>query len=412
MNDRAGAAAGFDADVVIAGAGPVGALLALRLGAAGARVRIAERRAAPPARSMAIGVMPPSLRRFAALGLDAELVRAGVRVRRAVVHDARGPLGALDFSSLPPPHDFVLSLPQGRLVATLWRRLAAMPNVVWEPETAVADFHPEADGVAVRLQPLRGAPREARGRFLAICDGARGALRERLGPQPPARRYGPRFTMGDAPDATGWGDTAHLFFTPAGSLESFPLPDGRRRWVALRRPDEDEDADDAATLDAAILRIAGLRARAGGWIETSRFAPERRRSPRFAQGRVALCGDAAHTMSPIGGQGMNTGLGDADRLADALLAALRSGDDPSAALRAYERDRRAAFRRAAARAARGMWLGTRTGRAASALRSLFVRALLRPTALQPRLARYFSMWSLPDAAALRRGNPLPTEAAA
>lgn len=217
--------------------------------------------------------------------------------------------------------------------------------------------------------------------------------------------------MGDAPDATGWGDTAHLFFTPFGSLESFPLPEGRRRWVALLRPG-DTETDEAAALDAAIHRIAGLRDRAGAWIETSRFAPERRLAPRYVFGRVALCGDAAHVMSPIGGQGMNIGLGDADRLADAWLAALRSEADSSAALRAYERERRDAFRHAAGRADRGMWLGTRTGQAASALRSLFIRALLRPPALQPQLARYFSMWSLPDAAALRRGDPTPAEAAA
>lgn len=395
----------FAPEVCVVGAGPVGSFLALRLGAAGLRTHLIERRAQPPARSMAIGVMPPTLRRMAALGLDAELSLAGIRVRRAVAHDERQVLGFLDFSSLPPPHNYVLSLPQGALVSALWRRLRGEPSVVFETDCTVEDIALDRWGAAVRKIASDGTARLLRCQFLALCDGARGRLRTRLGPDSFARPYGPRFVMGDAPDAADWGDEAHLFFTPFGSLESFPLPDGRRRWVALMRPGDPEAP--AAALDERIRRLTGAPGRAGDWIETSRFAPERRLAPRYFHGRAILCGDAAHVMSPIGGQGMNTGLGDAARLAEALIAILRAGADAETELRRYQRERRRVFLRAAARAARGMWLGTRTGRGASALRSALIRFLLGAPARQSSLARYFSMWSLPDAAPLLERDSSP-----
>lgn len=387
-------------DAIVVGAGPVGAFLALRLAAAGLAVRVFEKRTAISPRSRAIGIMPPTLRRFAPLGLDAEVAARGVRVRRAVIHDERSALGELDFTTLPPPYGFVLSLPQGDLMAALWERLAAAPRLVFATGAVVESVAPDGDAAVECRVTEGGGTRLFRARYAVLCDGAHSALRAQLDAESPTRRYSPRFAMGDAPDGTDWRDEAHLFFTPFGSLESFPLPGGLRRWVALLRPGGPEDP--AAALDARIERLTGGAGRAGEWRDLSVFAPERRLAPRFRRGRALLSGDSAHVMSPIGGQGMNTGLADADHLADALTAILRAGASPDVELSRYERERRRVFRRAAARAARGMWLGTRTGHVASRLRSAFIRALLARPQRQPALARYFAMWSLPDAAPLLR----------
>ncbi len=401
-----------DADVCIAGAGPVGSFLACLLGAAGVRTRVAERRTAPPARSMAIGIMPPTLRRFAALGLASPLVAAGCGVERAVVHDGRRALGDLGFASLPPPYPFVLALPQGELVRTLWARMDAVAT--FAPGTAVEGFAADADGVEVRLRSAREpAGRALRCRFLVLCDGVHGRLSAELGLDTPPRPYRPTFVMGDAKDGTGWGAEAHLFFTPEGSIESFPLPDGLRRWVALTR--SGDPADTAEALCARVSRLAGVPLRTEDLVDASRFTPAYRLARSFAAGRVALCGDAAHTMSPIGGQGMNTGLMDAWHLAGTLVRLVRTGDDPAGPLRRYGQVRRRAFRRAARRAAIGMWVGTRTGTAVSAVRARVVRGLLQRRAMQPRLARFFSMTSIPagrDAALDEMARLNPTRSAA
>jgi 2-polyprenyl-6-methoxyphenol hydroxylase-like FAD-dependent oxidoreductase len=104
-------------------------------------------------------------------------------------------------------------------------------------------------------------------------------------------------------------------------------------------------------------------------------------------------------MSPIGGQGMNTGFADAAHLARALTAALESPAKADALFTAYSRARRQSFRYAADRAAHGMWMGTRTGLLCSALRKCFaLRVLFRP-AIHKRLAPYFAMLTIP-------GSPL------
>jgi demethylmenaquinone methyltransferase/2-methoxy-6-polyprenyl-1,4-benzoquinol methylase len=203
-------------------------------------------------------------------------------------------------------------------------------------------------------------------------------VRELAGIACARKQYRPRFAMGDFADQTGWGDVAHLFFTTRGSVESFPLPGGQRRWIT------------PATIDLVgrVREITGVDLSASRQFSQSEFQPERLLCDRYSTGRVILCGDAAHVMSPIGGQGMNTGFADAEFLATTLR-------DGTNGLRDYDRQRHRAFRIAARRAARGMWLGTRTSRVASALRSWFLRAvLLRPPVVH-RLPAYFAMLTIP-----------------
>ncbi len=384
-------------EVVVVGAGPVGSFLACLLGAAGVRVRIVEQRDHAPVRSMAIGIMPPTLFRFDALGLSDALVAAGRPVRRAVVHDAARLLGRLEFAALPGPYPFVLTLPQRRLVRTLWQRLRETERGHFETGVRATAIAQDADGVTVQMASAAGSAsrQSVRGRFLVLCDGARGSLPARMGMDRPGRRYAPSFVMGDAPDRTGWESDARLFFTPAGSVESFPLPDGRRRWVALA--EAAGEADDAIELVRRVRAIAGVQLSPAAVLDPSRFTPEYRLARRFRVGRAALCGDAAHVMSPIGGQGMNVGLGDAWHLAAVLTALLRGNGRLAPCFLSYEHSRRRAFRHASRRAAIGMWVGTRTGRVASRVRSVAIRhGLLRPVPIRNRLALFFSMWTIPD----------------
>jgi 2-polyprenyl-6-methoxyphenol hydroxylase-like FAD-dependent oxidoreductase len=127
----------------------------------------------------------------------------------------------------------------------------------------------------------------------------------------------------------------------------------------------------------------------------SGFQPHRMLAVSYYQHRVLLCGDAAHVMSPIGGQGMNTGFADAELLGE-LLADLRSR--PAQAehgLAVYDRVRRRAFKVASARAARAMFVGTRTGWVGSHLRAALIRWVLFHPRVMPGVAARFAMMTIP-----------------
>lgn len=384
-------------DVLIGGAGPVGLVLANLLGIRGLRVLAVDRRPRPPLQSMAIGITPPSMAILQRMGLDALFTQRGVPICTARVFENRALLGDVDFSRLRAEHRFILSLPQAMSSRILEKNLERHPSVRLLRGVEVVGLSREPDQVRIALADLdSGRRQEVVASFLAGCDGYRSRIRDLAGFRKKGKTYRARFIMADCNDRTGLGSGAHLYFGKEGSVESFPLPENRRRWIVQdnsRRPDP-------AAMGDRIRRIVAHRSGfdlSGSTMEfQSVFRPVRLQATQYFRGRVVLCGDAAHTMSPIGGQGMNTGWADAEHL---CLALARSITDPGATekeLERYQIARRRAFRVAADRSARGMWLGTRTGPFWSWLRrGLIVGILLRPP-VRARLAPYFAMLTIPD----------------
>jgi 2-polyprenyl-6-methoxyphenol hydroxylase-like FAD-dependent oxidoreductase len=144
-----------------------------------------------------------------------------------------------------------------------------------------------------------------------------------------------------------------------------------------------------------VARRTGVDLSTAPALFESHFRPQRRLAKSYFRGRVLLCGDAAHVMSPIGGQGMNTGFADAAYLDKTLSAALETPEQADRLFSDYDRIRRRIFNIAASRAARGMWLGTRRGRLLSSLRRVLIRRVLFRPAMRKKLARYFAMLTLP-----------------
>lgn len=382
------------ADVIVAGAGPVGLLLANLLARDGFSVVLLEARREPRHDSMAIGITPPSLDILETLGLAEAFSNAGVRIRRAHVHERGGTVGTLTFDAADPARPYILSLPQTETEALLAARLAGQPRVTVLRGWSVESVDQGRDGVRIAASEAHtGRERVFAARYAVGCDGAHSAVRTLAGFRVRRKAYAPTFTMADYVDTTPLGEAAHLFFGPERPVESFPLPGGRRRWV-LRTGWRDE-TDLVEPFETSIARLAGHALPPAACLWRSGFRPRRHEAIRFYRGRVVLCGDAAHGMSPIGGQGMNTGFGDAAHLAHALGTVLRHTADPRVAFARYDRARRSAFRRAAARAALGMSLGTWTGSIRSRLRAALLVRLLRHAATHREAARWFTMRSLP-----------------
>ncbi len=369
-----------DFDVIIVGGGPVGLLLACLLKKLGLRLRVLEKRTQPIAHSAAIGITPPSLQILKKLGLTEEFINSGLKVRDCFVHGQSSKLGCMSFRDIPDEHPFILALPQVTTIAILQKHLGAE----WiETGCEVSQVQQHAGHCVVRA-----GRREWTARHVIACDGWRSPVRQWIGMKAPARTYDLHFAMGDFIDRSGFGDEAHLFFTAGGSVESFPLPCGQRRWIV--QTDTHLDLPPQGLVSELTRQRTGIDVPLADQVNESFFSPHRFNCERYYDGRVILCGDAAHGMSPIGGQGMNTGFADAE-----FLAEIFSHGDPSPLLPAYNRFRRKAAKTAIFRAEWSMWLGTWRGLMPSMLRDLILRFLLGRDSIVKRMGSFYAMLTIP-----------------
>jgi 2-polyprenyl-6-methoxyphenol hydroxylase-like FAD-dependent oxidoreductase len=314
------------AEVLIVGAGPVGLLLANLLGRSGIPTLVVEKRTRRGAGSKAIGITPTSLEVLAELGLAERFLQRGVQVRSAAVHGDRSLLARLELGTPGTAFPFILSLPQAETEALLRESLASRPEVSLHLGLEAVGVREEGSAVAVRVRGESGAQEELEARLLCACDGVGSSTAEQLGLRRRVRRYPMAFRMADYADRSGLGAEAHLFFTRQGSVESFPMAGGLRRWIvqALEGGEPEPSFEQVEAQVRARTRHC-LEPRDRVWA--SAFRPERTELERFRRGRVVFCGDAAHTMPPIGGQGMNTGFADARLLARVLERGLRGGGE-------------------------------------------------------------------------------------
>jgi 2-polyprenyl-6-methoxyphenol hydroxylase-like FAD-dependent oxidoreductase len=279
------------------------------------------------------------------------------------------------------PYPYALIFPQDAHEKLLKERLAAAGLKV-ERQTELLRFEDSAGGVQAWLRLPDGSEETCSAAYIAGCDGAHSAVRAALGIGFPGGVYNHLFYVADV-EANGevLNGELHVELDTSDFLIVFPLKgEGRARLVGTVKDDAGHPRDDLSWDDVGKSVIASMKidVEQVNWFSTYRV--HHRVANRFRGGRAFLLGDAAHIHSPVGGQGMNTGIGDAVNLAWKLAAVLR-GVAPASLLDSYEPERIAFARQLVATTDRAFTEVTSNGAMARLVR-LRIVPLLMPVAFR------------------------------
>ncbi|MGB8465584.1 MAG: FAD-dependent monooxygenase [Terrimicrobiaceae bacterium] len=337
--------------VLIAGAGPVGLSAAVALSRAGVSIRIIDRLTAPTNQSRAAIVHARTLEHFERLDIVNDFLAAGVKVHGVCVYGPRNLLlirPSLDH--LPSPYPFMIGLEQFETERLLAGRLKEA-GVSVEREVELVHFDDSGDRVSARLRHPDGSEETADFAYLVGCDGGQSTVRSVLGLQLDGETLDSIWITADV--KIRWDrdpGEAIAYMSPDGIAFIAAMNDDRWR-VIVNLPKTTKAEAGKLTLDD-VQTIVRERFETDVplydpvWI--SPFGINTRLAPTMHRGRVFLAGDAAHVHSPVGGQGMNTGIQDALNLSWKLALVLRGTARPEL-LDSYNAERHANARKLLAR---------------------------------------------------------------
>jgi 2-polyprenyl-6-methoxyphenol hydroxylase-like FAD-dependent oxidoreductase len=400
-------------DVLIVGSGPTGLVLALWLTKLGVKVRIIDKTAEPGTTSRALGIQARTLELYRQLDLTDAVLKLGHKVPAVNLWVKGEPATRLSFERIGSdltPYSFLHIFPQDQHERLLIERLEAL-GISVERRTELVSFTDEGERVIARLRGPEGQEETCEASYIAGCDGARSTVRETTGTGFPGGTYRQLFYVADVEAAGRALDgELHADLDEADFLAVFPLAGkGRARLIGTVR---DERADHADTLtfddvsDRAIKHLK-VDVRKVNWFST--YHVHHRVTEHFRNGRAFLLGDAAHIHSPAGGQGMNTGIGDAINLAWKLAAVL-AGHAPDKLLDSYEVERIGFARRLVATTDRVFSFVTAEGRIADIIRTRIAPVVL-PAAMAFEAAREYLFRTVSQITLNYRGAPLSVGAA-
>jgi 2-polyprenyl-6-methoxyphenol hydroxylase-like FAD-dependent oxidoreductase len=412
-----------DKPVLIVGAGPTGLALALRLTKLGVTFRIIDKTAEPGTTTRAVAVHARTLEFYRQVGVADAMVEGGRQVAgfnlwTRGTKAMRVPFGRMGEGLSPFP--FVLDFPQDLHERLLLERLESL-GVRVERRTELVGFDRHRDGIRAALKRPGESEQSLDAAYLAGCDGAHSAVRDGLAIGFPGGTYEGLFYVADV-EASGppIDDDIHIDLDDGDFVGVFPYKGGGRvRLIGTVQPGSGRAPDEITFDDVrgrAIehMRITIVRV---NWFST--YHVHHRVADHFRAGRAFLLGDAAHIHSPVGGQGMNTGIGDAVNLAWKLAAVL-NGEAGDGLLDTYEVERMAFARRLVATTDRAFTLVTTRGAFAQWVRTGLVPRVVPWLFRLPPVRRYAfrtlsqigihyrgSSLSVGAAGAVRGGDRLP-----
>jgi 2-polyprenyl-6-methoxyphenol hydroxylase-like FAD-dependent oxidoreductase len=325
-------------DILIAGAGPVGLLLATELWRDGADVLLIDPMMERTFFCKALGVTPRTLEIFDDLGFVQDAIDAGIWLRGVSSFNDGAPSAIMDMpADLPYGSLSLAQFETERLLENCLRRHGGKVSYGW----TLTGFEAHADGVRAQIEGPGADEQTIDCRWLVGCDGAHSKVRSALHLNFEGDRYPQTFVLADL--EVEWNLPRGRFYrfnhgvtAEHGSTSLVAVPvhgSGRRYRLSTIVPDSAANPKDVAVGEGAPPTLAEVTALMGSLLPpgtvlsslhwSSVYRISHRIVPTYAQGRVFLAGDGAHLHPPVGGQGMNTGLQDAHNLAWKLTLASR-----------------------------------------------------------------------------------------
>jgi 2-polyprenyl-6-methoxyphenol hydroxylase-like FAD-dependent oxidoreductase len=377
--------------VLIAGAGPTGLVLALWLTKSGIPVRIIDKAAEAGTSSRALGVQAHTLELYQQMGIADEVLANGVEVGGGNFWVGGKPvarIGVADSGKGLSPFPGLICYQQDAHERMLIAELQKV-GVTVERSTELLGFSDEGSVVRATVRRADGAEEKCDASYLAGCDGAHSAVRSALGIGFPGGTYDALFYVADA-DISGpvVNKEIHIDFSSADFLAVFPMrTEGRVRLIGAVQ------VQDAAKKDFTFDDVSGqaindlkVTVKKVNWFST--YHVHHRVAASFRKGRVFILGDAAHLHSPVGAQGMNTGIGDAINLAWKLAAVVRR-EAPPTILDSFEPERIAFARRLVSTTDRVFTFVSKRGGVASFARTKVVPIVMPLIFGIARVRRFF-----------------------
>jgi len=397
-----------ETQVLIVGAGPTGLVLALWLTRQGTRIRIIDTAAEPGTTSRAIVVQARILEFYRQIGIADEVVERGLQLAAANLWVRGRKAGRAAFGEMGKglsPFPYALIFPQDEHERLLIEHLS-VGGIEVERRIELVSFEDAGDRVLARLKRPDGTEEMCEAAYLAGCDGAHSKVREVLKTGFPGGTYAHVFYVADV-QATGpaMDGELHVALDDADLLVIFPLKGvGRARLIGTVRQDAEKRHEHLGwdAVNKRLIERMSIEVERVNWFST--YQVHHRVAAHFQGGRAFLLGDAAHIHSPVGGQGMNTGIGDAVNLAWKLATVLHRRAD-LALLDTYEPERIAFAQRLVATTDQGFKIVTSDGPVARFVRVHIVPRLL-PALFQSNSFRRFMFRTISQTAVNYRGSSL------
>ena len=337
-----------ETEVLIVGAGPVGLALALEVQRFGIRFRIVEKKAERSRTSKALGLQPRVSEVFGILGIKAEFDARGFGDIRAVnFHSGARKLlriaiqQPVDQAGREACQPRLLIIPQSETEEILERTLEARGSFV-ERRRDLVGLEQNRDRVLARVRSDNGEEQTITAQFLVSCEGAHSIVRKQAGFSFAGTTMPMRFLLADV--TIDWDrpdNEVQVWFHRDGVMGALPF--GGQKWrliieCAAKARGEPEEVTLSHVRQIVSERVAAnIGIRDPVWL--SDFRINARMVDRFRDRRLFVAGDAAHIHSPLGGQGIATGIQDASNLAWKIAAVLRDGA-PESLLDTYEEERK------------------------------------------------------------------------